>query len=87
MHVATDARLDDTMAAEHEVKQSKPRRGAMKGTVRLVIWVLLFVIVLSSATSALAYDSCTYATCQCTGYAKSRRPDMPCDLGNALTWA
>lgn len=28
----------------------------------------------------------TYGSCQCTFYAKSRRPDLPNNLGNADTW-
>lgn len=55
--------------------------------LRALVRPLLVVIVLGAAFIAQPASVDAYAKCNCTAYAKSRRPDLPMNLGNAKTWA
>lgn len=76
---------DDLGLAQPEVKSLK----ALK-TPELKEQAALEPIILASAITSIQnayYGSGNgYDRCQCTYYAKSKRPDLPNNLGNADTW-
>lgn len=47
---------------------------------------LAAVAVIGMILSARPFAVDAYASCNCTAYAHSRRPDLPMTLGNARTW-
>lgn len=48
---------------------------------------LLLAILCVFAFAAIPSDVGAYASCNCTAWAHSKRPDLPLSLGNAKTWA
>lgn len=59
---------------------------AMRRFVTLLLGLAVFATSTAFPPSTLAYRP-AYAPCNCTAWAHKMRPDLPANLGNALTWA
>ncbi len=50
------------------------------------LFAIVFAALLVSALLAFPADTNAYARCNCTAWAKHKRPDLPMNLGHAKTW-